>query len=318
MGCLKEQILIVYSVKKTPEEDLINAEKTINNYKLENSTVKTIAKRFEIPKGSSAGKTLTNELYKELLISVGALVFVDDLKPNVAYELGFFHGQNRTVLLITRKRIEKIWIGISDIAGTALANLNNETIQDAIKSYLDRIYTELSVKDPFDIFHYPLSESNQIEHLTKNISQDNLISTEFGSGFTIKTWKGIEINIDKNLYDCARFTILLRAKNLYSKYSIYFQVQFTNHLGEKCSIWIGVSSVKAKMNIKSEERLIPSLDTTTNWSILHGTFSDLFKKGHILGEIHFRHLDKIKIRSGNKEQTDSEIEIGYINITGIE
>ena len=94
---------------------------------------------FNIPNAAAPGATLGTELTRELHNSIGAVVFVDDLRPNVAYELGFFHGQGRSVLLLTRSPLDSVWMSISDLAGAALADLSRTQMVAAVHGYLERL-----------------------------------------------------------------------------------------------------------------------------------------------------------------------------------
>lgn len=114
---IQEQVLIVYSLAGTQGTDLTEAKNAIANYSHAASNLRMSARVFEIPGGAGAGTTLGAELTRELRTSLGAVVFADDLRPNVVYELGFFHGRGARVLLLTRRPIDTFWLEISDLAG---------------------------------------------------------------------------------------------------------------------------------------------------------------------------------------------------------
>lgn len=315
-----EKILIVYSVKGTPSEDIAEAESAVRQFDRMGSTVKVEPIVFKIPEGVSAGTTLCSELYDNLLRSIGAIVFVDDLRFNIAYEIGFFHGQGKLVLLITKKNIEEFWLLMSDLAGTSLARVDKISIQDYVINYLNRLYDDLALSDFWDSTSFPRDDRNLINNLIENIDQKSIIDTEFGKGIKITEWdKKIDINISRNLCPNSKFNILIRENKHDSLYSIYFKIRYSDNTTKNKHIWIGLSSVKRAINLQGNERLVPSRNSTKDWSIIQGTFEDLFKKCLILGKIKIDSLSKIRLRAGsNRDKNSSDIEIGYLNIIGLE
>src|ERR1700741_52527 len=130
-----ERILIVYAVASTDPAELITVQEAISHFKRDDSTVRTIPVVFGVPAGAAPGATLGTELSEELRSCVGAVIFVDDLRPNVAYELGFFHGQGRTVLLLSHGQVEAVWTAISDLAGAALISVDRVDLTVGIHAY---------------------------------------------------------------------------------------------------------------------------------------------------------------------------------------
>jgi hypothetical protein len=90
-----ERILVVHSVLGTEPAEIGVVEEAIRSFERTDSSVRAVPVVFAIPAGAAPGSTLGTELNEELRSCIGALIFVDDLRPNVAYELGFFHGEAR-------------------------------------------------------------------------------------------------------------------------------------------------------------------------------------------------------------------------------
>jgi hypothetical protein len=85
-----EQILIIHSVNSTSQEDIDAVQNAIRTFSsTAKKDVRVEPRVFEIPHGAAPGATLSTELSEQLIASTGAVVFVDDLRPNVAYEMGF-------------------------------------------------------------------------------------------------------------------------------------------------------------------------------------------------------------------------------------
>src|SRR2546422_8424903 len=139
-----ERILVVHSVPNTEPTALRDVEEAIRTFERRDSSVRTEPLVFGVPTGAAPGATLGTELTQELRACIGAIVFVDDLRPIVAYELGFFHGRGRTVLLLTYRPVDAAWTSISDLAGAALCSVESSSLEPAIHSYLNRLYDELS------------------------------------------------------------------------------------------------------------------------------------------------------------------------------
>lgn len=314
-----EQILIIYSVNGTLKEDINKTENTVKLFKREGSTVEVEPLVFQVPDGAAPGATLSSELYGNLIRSIGAIVFVDDMRPNVAYELGFFHGQGRLVLLVTKKNIEDIWLTISDLAGTSLAKIDKYSIEDYVNRYLNRLYDDLALSDLWESTLFPNKNRNLINEFALKIDQSRIVDSDFGKGINIKDWNRLDIDVGKNLLKSSKFVIVLRAKRIGSNYTVYFRIKYSDTSATKKDIWIGLSSVKRMANIQSNERLVPSKNATLDWTIIQGSFSELFRKNFILDKIEIESLNTIGFRAGSKEdQNNSEVEIGYINIIGLE
>lgn len=316
---IKEQILIVHSVEGTLPDDLQQAQEAISFFSRVSSSVKATPLIFKIPAGVAPGVMLPTELYEQLSYSIGAIVFVDDLKPNITYELGFFHGQGRRVLLITKKPINDFWLATSDLAGAPLAMISEgRTIKDHVEEYLTRLYDDLALADLWESISFPSAKSNIINTIIERIDPRKLIDSEFGKSLSINQWSKYDVHIEKNVLPDAKFIIILRAKKPRSLYSIYFHVKYSDKSAEKKEVWIGLSSVKRMINFQSDERLVPSENATRDWLVIQGSFEQLFKRSSILGKIIIESIHSIRFRAGSRDdQNNSDIEIGYLNIIGL-
>ena len=222
----EEQIGIVYSVSGTCPNYIDEAKDAVRSYRRDASFVMGVFLEpwtLQIPSGSQPGGTLGSELTRRLRSSIGAIVFVDDLRPNVAYELGFFHGQGRAVLLVTNKRVEQIWASISDLAGCALLSMEKLSLVEGVHSYLDGVYDALG-----DI---PLFQAPELPHQSRNIigelAERARIRVEpyegdFGETLRIDTWGGVVFEVGYSLLADAKFKIAIRGESRDSTYSIYF------------------------------------------------------------------------------------------------
>lgn len=322
----EEQVLIVYSVKGTSATLIKEAEDAVTNYKLASSLVTSVIAKpflFRVPSASSPGSSLGSELTRQLQYSIGAIVFLDDLRPNVSYELGFFHGQGKAVLLVTSKDIEEIWKSISDLAGCPLLCLKDSTLWDGIRAYLDTIYDAAARARPYQAPKLPCRSRNMLEEIAKGarISID-LHENDFGKALRVKTWGGVIFDVDYHLLPDAKFRIALRSEALNSLYSIYFRVRYVDKLGEGRRFMVGLTSNRSKTAFESNERTIPAQCASREWRLLNGTFSDLFKLGHVLGVQCIDHLDRIRVRAGEYwRPIDEEVpayEIGYFEIIGVD
>ncbi len=322
----EEQILIVYSVEGTSKEDINAAKAAIYSYTRKESTIMSVITKpyiFGIPSGSVAGNSLGTELTKQLKNSIGAIVFVDDLRPNIAYELGFFHGQGKTVLLVTRKKVEEVWKAITDLSGCALLSIERESIVDGIHAYIDTVYGTLSTALVFPAPELPKPKQNMIGEIANRAPIPvSIYNGEFGDMIRVDTWGGITFDVGYNLLSDAKFKIVIRGESQDSTYSIYFRVKFINALGDRRTIWLGLTSNQEKTRFEGNERNLPSQHLTKNWHFLTASFAELLKRGQILGVERIECLDLIRVRAG-KKQRDSSVknlsyEIGYFEIIGID
>lgn len=322
----EEQIVIVYSVKGTPRPYIEEAVTAISSYRRSASYVIPAITRalvFEIPSGSVPGVTLGSELTKQLQNSIGAIIFLDDLRPNIAYELGFFHGQGRTVLLVTDKRIEQIWKSISDLAGCALLSLKGNSLTKGVHDYLDGVYDSLVAIRPYPAPELPIQSRNMIGELAKRARIPvSVYAGDFGDTIRVDTWGGIIFDAGCNLLSDAKFKIAIRGESIDSTYSIYFRVRFPDPLGDRRSVWLGLTSNQGKAGFEANERNLPSQALTRNWQFLAGSFTGLLRLGQVLGVQRVEYLELIRVRAGAYQDDpfakNPSYELGYFEINGID
>jgi hypothetical protein len=312
-----EQILIIYSTSATDHSALQTVEGAINRFSRPGSTVRASAVVFQVPAGASPGATLGSELTAQLRRSIGAVAFVDDLRPNVAYELGFFHGQGRPILLVTPGRVDSVWTAISDLAGAALVSLEREELTAAVHAYLDRLYTELGLISPWPVPELPAGTNNLLNHLPSLADEENLSGDgPFGNVLRVNTWDGTDLHVDLNLTADASFKVVLRAAEAGSDYSIYFRVFFADRHGIRRRAWFGLSSSRRSVGMEAGERNLPAERATQQWRLLTGSFRDLLLRGLVLGAGPVEHIDRMRIRAGTKDRKGA-IDIGFIDIIGV-
>jgi len=315
-----EHILVVYSVSGTGETERRNVAEAIRTFARADSSVRTEPEIFEVPSGAAPGATLSSELTRQLRSCIGAAVFVDDLRPNVAYELGFFHGRGRTVLLLTNRDIDSTWRSISDLAGAALHRVADGSSQAAVDSYLNRLYDELSYMPPWPVSQLPSKEHNLLE-MSKPPEVAGVVhlNGDWGRSLRVSSWDGIDLPAGFNLLPDARFKLVLRALERDADYSVYFRVRFQDQRGERNRIWLGLTSLHRTSWLQSDERTFPAQPLTTSWHILNGRFQDLLDRGHITVSGPSYYLDKLRIRAGRpRRQNTKPIEVGFIEIIGID
>jgi hypothetical protein len=316
----QEQILIIYSVEGTASDDLSVVKESIRNFSKSNPAVRVKPAIFEIPQGSAPGATLGTELANELTFSIGAVVFVDDLKPNVAYELGFFHGQGRTVLLLTRKRVDSIWFSISDLAGAALSYLDEVDIETAVHSYLDRLYNEMSLVKSWPTLPLPSAEMNLLKDFKKTNQDAKFIDDgPYGTSLTINSWSALDFPIGYNVLPGAKFMLMLRASAQGAEYTIYFLVRFSDRFGVCRTTWLGLTSYYRVAGLTHAERTFPAQKATEDWRVLRAEYDQLLKHGFILGTNSVEFIEKMRFRAGRRnEATPVPIEVGFLSIIGVD
>jgi hypothetical protein len=212
-----EIILIVHSVAKVVASQLQQVKEAIRTFTLRDSSVQCEPLVFEVPTGAALGATLGTELTRELRSCIGAVVFVDELRPNVAYELGFFHGRGRTVLLITNRQVDSAWAAISDLSGAAVHRIENGSLRSVVHSYLTRLYGELSSMPPWPLSQLPSEEHNLIRNLPEVRNLNAYQPTgEWGASLRVSAWGPLDIRVGFNLLADAGFKIVLRALEYYS------------------------------------------------------------------------------------------------------
>jgi hypothetical protein len=344
MEKIEEQIFVIYSCGKTDKRDIDDIEKTIENFKnyleeirkkescLEGLKVNPKSKRYEIPQGSDPGRTTASDIKECIESSIGAIAFLDDLRANVAYEIGYFHGQGRKVMLLTKKKVGETWEKISDLAGVALTVLKPGKTEEIINEFLLNLYKELQRKPYWNLPILPdkarniLNKSEIRNQLTGTKKTDSYEITEgeFGKSLIVKKWKGVDIKLGYNIRLDSEFSIALRTRAHNSEYSIYFKIRYTNNNGQRTTLWLGLTSRKRGSRLAQNERTIPAQAATEEWRLLYGSFKDLLKEGEILGFKRVEHIEEIRFRSGDpiskdnnkKNEEKSRIEIGYVNFCG--
>jgi hypothetical protein len=317
---IQEQVLIVYSVAGTQGTDLTEARNAIENYSHPASNLRMSPRVFEIPAGAGAGTTLGAELTRELRTSLGAVVFADDLRPNVVYELGFFHGRGTRVLLLTRNPIDSFWLAISDLAGCVLAQLNSTNIDAAISSYLTRLYEDAGRAPSWRLISSPTSTTNLLAQITSLTTLPQFRTAgPAGPYLEIDTWDHLDIPLQFSLLSEARFHVLVRATGPDAECTIYFNVRLPDRQGERRQVWLGLTSTKRTAYIRREERTIPMQAPTSDWCLLTGSFNELLRSGAMLGSGPVDYVDRVRFRAGRSGESGRvvvPVEIGYLSISG--
>jgi hypothetical protein len=316
-----ERILIVYSVSGTGGTERQDVADAISTFVRADSSVRTEPVTFEIPTGASPGSTLSSELTRQLRSCIGAVVFVDDLRPNVAYELGFFHGRGRTVLLLTNRDVDAAWKSISDLAGAALHRVEHGSAQSAVHLYLNRLYDELSSMPPWPVSQLPSKEHNLLGRLYDKSEVEGVVQLDgdWGCSLRVSSWSGIDLPVGFNLLPDARFKLVLRALERDADYSVYFRVRFQDQSGDRSRVWLGLTSLRRASGLQSEERTFPAQPLTTSWHVLNGRFQDLLERGHIIVGGPSYYLEKLRIRAGRSNLRNAKpIEVGFIEIIGVD
>ena len=336
-----EQILIVYafdsgSEKGTHTSDIETVTNLINSFGRSGNppdAVKTVAFKYETSKSASAGETLSSQLRDVMQASLGAIVFLDRIPANVAYEMGFFHGQGRPVLLLTRERDRAdIWRRFSDITGSPLYVLDAGAPTEIVNAYLRRLYSELSRVEPWNVDEFPSTKDNllnseRIKEMGHLILNDH---AEFGKSLSVPGWARVDLDVGMNLLPDGKFKIVVRSKWPSSHLAIYFLIRYTTLSGEQKRIYTALSSATSVTYARSNERTVPFPRATSQWQLISGRFQDLMKQGMILDVLRVDHLDKIAFRAGYVEGTvvdgvldestavahDEPLEVGYIQVVG--
>lgn len=323
----EEQIFIVLSYDDPNwEKNSQNVAISISKFKLPTSFVKSVAIKsylFKIPFGSSSGTTLNSDLIRQLQNSIGAVVFVDFLKPNIAYELGFFHGQGKPVLFITEGGF-KMWESISDLAGVALLDLSKTNLEEGIHNYLDYLYFKLAHVPVFQLPEIPIKAKNNLKYLVEAKGDKGFIpeiyESDFGATMTIDTWGGLIIRPKCNILPDSKFKILLRSNNI-CEYSIYFLVHFIDASSVRRSIQLGVTSSRSITGFEANERNLPGQRISENWSLLTYSFKQLLSTGQILGENKPYFLERIRFRAQYNAEDQKKVpsyEVGYLELIGLD
>ena len=316
----RERILLVHSVNETDPAELRTVQKAIRDFRRADSSVRAEPVVFAVPSGAAPGATLGTELTEDLRSCVGAVVFVDDLRPNVAYELGFFHGRGRTVLLLAHHNVDSVWTSISDLAGAALLSIDRIDLQTVVHSYLNRLYEELASVSAWPSPELPSAERNLLAQLPELQNAAGLHQGgEWGPFLRVEAWGGIDLDLGLNLLPGAGFKIVLRALHHGGDYSVYFRTRFPDRNGSRQRIWLGLTSRRRASGLRSDERTFPAQTPTTNWQILTGRFQDLLDRGYVFASGPAFYLERMRLRAGTPgETTASPIDLGFVEIVGVD
>lgn len=323
MDVNSEQVLIIYSASATSAEDLAAAQGAIRSFVRTHLPVQVRPRLFDIPQGAAPGSTLGTELSEVLRASIGAVVFIDDLRPNVAYEVGFFHGQRRTVLLLTRAPVDSVWTAISDLAGAALASLDRQDLHTAVHQYLTRLYDDLGLVEPFPSTALPTRSSNYLNKVDEQSALNSLCQEggPWGATLKVSSWQPIDIHLGNNILPGARFRLILRSLQPGADFNIYHRVLFSDREGIRRRMWLGLTSRKYVTRMTSEERILPAQALTAEWRMFVGRFQDLLRLGAVLGSGPPEFLETVRFRAGistTAPKPVSAYEVGYLSYSGID
>jgi hypothetical protein len=315
-----ERLLIVHSVNATSQAERESVKQAVRDFHLAGQTVSVTADEFGIPQSARPGVTLSSELIERLNACVGAIVFIDDLRPNITYELGYMHGRGRSVLLLSRRPIENSWIDLSDLAGVAIADLNRQDINDAVCGYLQRLYEhELRNVQHVHFFRVPTAEDNL---LGRSSTQEGLSQNAgpFGAMLSMNRYEPpISVAVGKNLSPTARVLVILRAPDRTEHYSIYFRVRYADLNRDPARIFLGVTSHRRDAWITRGERQFPSQTLQPDWRMLALSLSDLLRRGAVLGTGDPDYLEEVWFRVGHRGQERiGTVEVAYLGISGID
>lgn len=316
----QEKILVIHSTTGVGSADLCAAQQAIREFRLGGLSVRTEPVVFEIPPRAALGASLGTDLIKEFTKCVGAIAFVDDLRPNVAYELGLFHGRGTPVLLLTRLGVDSVSRSFSDIGGAPVADIRVTDVETATVNYLGALYerylrdVEAAPLDPL-----PAGERNL---LTRWAREDKIESSQngpWGPILRLSEWTSLDVDVSLNLFSDARWRLVLRSCGVGADYTIYFAVRYRDHSGVKRRIWFGVTSLRRDAWITGQERLLPGQTATREWSTLCGCFARDLRRVAILGSAAPDHLETIRFRAGAKDRSQiAPIEVAFLEIAGAE
>jgi hypothetical protein len=318
-----EKILVVYSSRGTRGDDIAAVESLTANFELEHSRgrVRPVAEVFRLPAAAAAGASLGSELKRTMDECVGAIVFVDDLRPNVTYELGYLHGRGRPVLLVTRKDIRKTWRGVTDLAGAALARV--DTVKDlgqAVQGYLERLYTEdLPRASAVPLLGLPRLEDNLLQDF-QDVPNGEMKSGELGPCLVVRQYEPpVDLPVARNLLSGARLKVLIRSQGEAGDYSVYARVRFQDHAGRRRRVWLGITSLRRDAWIRHDERQFPGRSPTASWRLLSLELTDLLDRGFLLGARGPDFLEVVRIRAGARDRAVvAPIEVGFLALSGVD
>jgi hypothetical protein len=324
---LDDLILIIHSVESTDAAILNKAVQAINAYRREDHRtfrrpdaqryVRTRADKFEIPATAAAGRTLGGALFRHLKSAVGAIAFIDDLRPNIAYEVGFFHGKGVPVLLLSSGAPHGTMAAFSDLCGSPIRRFTAETLAQHIREYLDQLFNNLERRRSWPTYELPCSSQNMLPLRQLRLYGPRYISEPegtFGPSLKIFLWdQPLDVMLKGPLSAQTRFKIALRSSDQ-ADYAVYFQVSFRDLLGEERQMWLALSSWITMADFRSDERNLPAARLKDDWHYITGTFGGLLRQGYVSATADLR-LERVRFRTGKPHsQAEALLEIGYLNV----
>ena len=327
---LEDSILLIYSVAHTAQRHLAAAEEAVTSYRRPdirkdrrtdpNRLVRTRPERFRIPASSGPASTLNSELVGKLVRCVGAIAFVDDMRPNIAYELGFFHGKGSPVLLLASTSPEPSWSSLSDLAGSAVRQFTDETLPGLIREYLDDLFLKLEKVEKWPSYTFPDPSQNLLAARSLRFTCKDFKPVKkggFGGGFRLFTWDcPLNIRINRLLSDdAARFKLAVRSPDD-AHFSVYFELQYEDSDRVPRQVWLGLSSWLERGDYRNDERNIPTDPANKEWRFVTGTFKGLQRQAH-LPDIAHATLKRVRLRAGQPgSRKRCAVEFGYLEING--
>lgn len=311
-------ILIIYSVANTSKTHIDESKSAISGFtRTSGAATRCAPHLFEIPSSAKPGGSLGADLHKDLRRCAGAVVFVDDLRPNIIYELGFFHGQGRPVLLLTTNDVEAFWGAITDLAGASVGNFAKRTITSLIHSYLDSLHELLARIPAWPTTGLPDKPINLISVSNTFPSSSVLTEQEWGHAVQVNGWQHVDCMLGLNLTNDARFNLVLRGGRASTAYTIYFYLHYVNSEGKQKQIWIGLTCNDSSTDIGDVERTLPAQRINTEWHCVNGSFMELLLKAVVLDVDRLEHLEIVRFRAGKeKDRPPHSFKVGYVSITG--
>lgn len=327
---MEDSILIISSVKNTAPHHRQMASLAVSEYRRKQARddcpppgperlIRTRSEEFKIPASAKPSMALSGELVSKLRGCVGAIAFVDDMRPNIAYELGFFHGMGRPVLLLSESTPEPAWSNFTDLAGSAVQRFTEENLTSLIHEYLDDLFLTLENVDKWPTYTFPNPRDNLLSHRDTELRCDSMELVKkgpFGRMVRLLEWESpLNIPINRSLPEGSRFKIAIRSPEG-AHFSVYFEVGFQDAAGKPRQVWLGLSSWLGQADYRSDERNIPTDPANRDWRFVTGTFAGLLRQGH-LGKVTNSSLKRVRFRAGDPHSTErSMIEIGYLEING--
>lgn len=306
MNNYRDKIFIIYSSKGTSKEIITKTIKLIEDYGNSNSNNSGLRFKpllYDIPSGTTSGETVNSQVIANLSESLASIVFLDGLRPNIYYELGYIHGQDKAALLITQKIITSTWKDISDLAGVPLLLLPNKRFKRAVHNFIrfSLMHSLASSKNEF--FPFPDPQQSVFKSNTKVVNPKiRMKPGNFGPTFVVNSWQGVLLRTDVRITKETRFYIILQKLTwLPTHFNIYFRVSFVHSENIQSTIWVGYSSLYSQLKIEQDERVLPALQPSRSLQMCTSTFGELFEKVKIKSVKSIELLDAIRIRAGNLE-----------------